>query len=127
MVEYVTLRPTHLELLIDVFQEVIEFKHRALSRHNWIVFERDYLPSVIQSIHDNKFKVVTSADSIFVWMLDQIIHSRRVVEGVPRRDWIPLIDFERTQQCLSMLRAAKSGIESYKRYTATNKFDDLFD
>jgi hypothetical protein len=127
MVEYVTLRPTHLELLIDVFQEVIEYKYRALSRHNWTIFERDYLPSVIQSIHDNKFKVVTSADSMFVWIIDQIIHSKKIVDGVPKRDWIPLIDFERTQRCLGVLRAARFGSNSYARYTATNTFTDLFD
>jgi hypothetical protein len=127
MVEYVTLRPTHLELLIDTFQEVIEYKYRALSKHNWIIFERDYLPSVIQSIHDNRFKVVTASDNIFLWIIDNIIHSRRIVEGIPRRDWIPLADFERTQTCLAVLRAARMGQDSYNRYSATNKFSDLFD
>lgn len=127
MVDYVRLRSTDLELLMSVMQKVVDYKFHALSRPNWQIFERDYLPSLVEQLRDNRFKVVTASDNIFEWCLDQIIHSRQIVAGISRSSWIPLADFEDVQQCLAMLRSARVGSESYQRYCQPSQFNSLFD
>jgi hypothetical protein len=127
MVDYVRLRSTDLELLMETMQRVVDYKFHALSRPNWQIFERDYLPSLVEQLRDNRFKVVTASDNIFEWCLDQIIHSRQIVAGISRSSWIPLADFEDVQQCLAMLRSARVGSESYQRYCQPSQFNSLFD
>jgi hypothetical protein len=127
MVDYVRLRSTDLELLMETMQRVVDYKFHALSRSNWQIFERDYLPSLVEQLRDNRFKVVTASDNIFEWCLDQIIHSRQIVAGISRSSWIPLADFEDVQQCLAMLRSARVGSESYQRYCQPSQFNSLFD
>jgi hypothetical protein len=125
-VEYVKLKQKDLDLLVEVLQYVLDYKYHSLAKHNWIEFEDRYLPKVIKAINDNQFKVVNSNDNILVWIQDQIIHSRRYVERIPKKDWIPLVDFDATQQCLTMLRAASKGQVSYNTYNQGNRFTDLF-
>ena len=126
MVDYVRLRNTDLELLMETMQRVVDYTFHALSRPNWQVFEQQYLPSLVEQLRDNRFKVVSATDNIFLWCLDQITHSRQYVPGLRRRDWIPLADFESVQTCLAMLRACRVGSESYQRYCQPRQFNSLF-
>jgi hypothetical protein len=127
-VEYVRLREKDLEILISVFQSVVDFKFKSLSKHNWQQFESDYMVKAIDAIRDNKFKVADAHNNILVWFIDQVVHSRKVVEGVPKADWIPLVDFDQVQECLSSLRAAAKGQISYNVYASSNTtFKTLFD
>lgn len=126
-VDYIKLTSNDLERVIDLLQEVVTYKAKSLTPENWAVFESQYLPKAITAIRENSFKVVDPTNNIFAWILDQAVHSRRVVEGIPKKDWIPLIDIERCQNTLSMLRAAAKGHTSYHTYATTNnKFGDLF-
>jgi hypothetical protein len=126
-VDYIKLTNNDLDRLIDLMQAVIDYKSKSLTRENWAVFETDYLPKVITAIKDNSFKVVDSNNNIFSWIIDNAVHSRLVVDGIPKKEWIPLIDIERVQNTLSMLRAASKGHTSYHTYSTTNnKFGDLF-
>jgi len=126
-VDYIKLTNNDLDRLIDLMQAVIDYKSKSLTRENWAVFETDYLPKVITAIKDNSFKVVDSNNNIFSWIIDNAAHSRLVVDGIPKKDWIPLIDIERFQNTLSMLRAASKGHTSYHTHVTTNnKFGDLF-
>jgi len=125
-VEYVKLNIRDLNLLVEILQWVIDYKYHSLAPHNWELFESKYLKQAIDAIHDNQFKVVDTHNSILIWFIDQIIHSRRYVEGIPKKDWIPLVDFDATQQCLTMLRAASKGQVSYNTYNQGNRFTDLF-
>ena len=127
-VEYVKLKHSDLELLIDTFQEVVEYKYQSLAKHNWQQFEDDYLKKAIDALSANQFKVADPHNSILTWFIDQIIHSRRVVTGINKKDWIPLPDIEKCQSCLSMLRAASKGQISYNIYASGNTtFKTLFE
>jgi hypothetical protein len=126
-VDYIKLTNNDLERLIDLMQAVVDYKAKSLTRENWASFETEYLPKVIAAIKDNSFKVVDSNNNIFSWIIDNAAHSRLVVDGVPKKDLVPLIDIERFQVTLSMLRAAAKGHTSYHTYATTNnKFGDLF-
>jgi hypothetical protein len=126
-VDYIKLTPGDLDRLIDLMQAVVDYKAKSLTRENWAVFETEYLPKAITAIRENKFKVVDSNNNIFTWIIDNAVHSRLVIDGVPKKDLVPLIDIERFQNTLSMLRAASKGHTSYHTYATTNnKFGDLF-
>lgn len=126
-VDMIKLTRNDLERVIDLLQEIVTYKAKSLTPANWAQFESEYLPKVITAIKNNSFKVVDSNNNILTWLIDNAVHSRRVVDGIPKRDWIPLIDIERFQNTLSMLRAASRGHTAYHTYaTNNNKFNDLF-
>lgn len=124
--EYVKLSNRDLELLIDCVQEIVNFKTRTLTAHNWSVFEKDYLPPLIEYLSANQFKVVTSSDNICLWLIDQICHSRRLTEGIKPKECIPLADTELGQSCLEFLRAASKGQQSYLGHCHNQQFTKLF-
>jgi hypothetical protein len=126
-VDFVKLTSNDLDRVIDLLQEVVNYKAKSLTPANWAIFESEYLPKAVTAIKDNSFKVADPHNSIVTWLIDQAVHSRLVVDGIPKRDWIPLIDIERFQNTLSMLRAVSKGHTSYHTYATTNnKFGDLF-
>jgi hypothetical protein len=126
-VDYVKLTRNDLERVIDLLQEIVTYKSKSLTQANWASFETDYLPKAITAIRENSFKVADPHNSIITWIIDQAVHSRLVVDGIPKKDWIPLIDIDRFQNTLSMLRAASKGHTTYHTYATTNnKFGDLF-
>jgi hypothetical protein len=126
-VDYIKLTNSDLERVIDLLQEIVTYKAKSLTRENWTVFETDYLPKAITAIRENSFKVADPHNSIITWIIDQAVHSRLVIDGIPKKDLVPLIDIERFQVTLSMLRAASKGHTSYHTYATTNnKFGDLF-
>jgi hypothetical protein len=126
-VDYVKLTRNDLERVIDLLQEIVTYKSKSLTQANWASFETDYLPKAIAAIRENSFKVADPHNSIITWIIDQAVHSRLVVDGIPKKDWIPLIDIDRFQVTLGMLRAASKGHISYHTYATTNnKFGDLF-
>lgn len=125
--EYVTLKQTHLDQLIDTLQMAVDYKAKSLSPKNWEIFNTEYLPKAVSAIGENKFKIADVHNNMLTWVIDNIVHSRKVVEGLPKKDWIPLIDIEQVQNTLSMLRAASRGHTAYHTYaTNNNKFNDLF-
>lgn len=127
-VEYVKLRPHDLEQLITAFQSVVDYKHQSLTKINWQRFEQEYLPKMIDALRENNFKISDPHNNILTWTLDQIIHSKKVLDGVPKSDWIPLADLASFEKTLSMLRAASRGAQSYKTWCASSStYNNLFD
>jgi hypothetical protein len=127
MADYVKLSQIHLDQLIDTLQLAVDYKAKSLSKSNWETFASDYLPKAISAIKENKFKVADVHNNILTWVVDNIVPSRKVVEGLPKKDWIPLIDIESVQSTLSMLRAASRGQMSYNIYASNNTtYQDLF-
>lgn len=124
--ENVKLTPRDLELLIDCCQMVLDYKARTLSKTAWSVFESEYLPSLVQSLKENSFRVASTQDNIFVWMIDQICHSRRLVEGVKPTECIPLADTGIGETVLEFLRAASKGQTSYNSLKLNQQFTKLF-
>ena len=127
MAEYVKLSQIHLDQLINTLQMAVDYKAKSLSPKNWEIFNTEYLPKAVSAISENKFKVADVHNNMLTWVIDNIVHSRKVVEGIPKKDWIPLIDVERVQDTLSMLRAASKGQMSYNIYASNNTtYRDLF-
>ena len=125
--EYVTLKQIHLDQLIDTLQMAVDYKAKSLSPKNWEIFNTEYLPKAVSAISENKFKIADVHNNMLTWVVDNIVHSRKVVEGLPKKDWIPLIDIEQVQNTLSMLRAASKGQMSYNIFASNNTtYRDLF-
>ena len=126
-VDYIKLTPSDLDRVINLLEEVVTYKAKSLTAANWAQFESQYLPKIITAIKENRFKVVDPHNSIISWLIDQAVNSRRGVSGLPKQSWIPLIDIERYQNTLSMLRAASKGHTSYHTYASNNTtYQDLF-
>ena len=125
--EYVKLKSTDLDILVEICQEIVTYKYHALSKHNWLEFEKKYLPSLLLQINRNQFKVITATNNTFTWLIDQIVNSRKYIPGIDRKLQIPLFDTSLGEQALQILRAAKNGQASYDRYCLPNQFNDLFE
>jgi hypothetical protein len=126
-VEFVKLTKSDLEKVIDLLQAIVDYKAKSLTAANWARFESEYLPKAIDAIRHNNFKVVDPSNSIISWLIDQAVHSRRILDGVPKKDWILLVDIESVQETLAMLRAASRGQMSYNIYASNNTtYQDLF-
>lgn len=115
MVEYIKLTQRDLDLLIDVFQQVVDFKYRNLAPENWAMFEREYLPRAIDALGNNSFKIANSQKNILKWFSNQIDNSRVVQSGTNTRSWPPLSSRPEVQRCLVMLHRASQGQEVYDR------------
>jgi len=124
--EYVSLRKTDLEIITEISQDIVDYKYHCLSRPNWLIFESQYLPSLVQQLADNKFKIVTANNNTLTWLLDQIVNSRKYQPGVKKSEMILLADTAQGESALSILRAARFGVESYNRYCHPNQFYNLF-
>lgn len=126
-VEYVKLDNHDLNALIEISQLIVDWKHRNLTAHNWQVFEQDYLPSLVEQLSVNSFKIADPQKNIFVWLQDQILHSRRATPGLRDRECLPLADTHQGERALEILRVAQRGQVSYNSYKHNQKFRDLFD
>ena len=126
MVQYVKLRSTDLETLIEISQMICDFKFATLRQPSWQMFEKEYLPKLVTYISDNRFKVATANDNIFLWIIDQICHSRRLTPGVRPRDGVLLADTAIGEEVLRFCRAARFGQDAYDRLHDRNQFNNLF-
>jgi len=126
MVEWVKLSPHDLEVIIEISQRVVDYKYQALSPKNWQIFESEYLPSLVDQISVNEFKVADPQKNALMWLSDQICHSRQVIEGTKLRDGMPLADTRLGEQALEILRHAHRGQISYDSYKHNLKFRQLF-
>ncbi len=124
--EYVKLKNIDLEILIKISQQVIDYKIKALNKTNWQIFERDYLPKLVNAFHNNSFKVVDVHNNILSWLIDQICHSRVIIPGTKHTEGVPLCDTELGQAAIEICRHASKGQISYDQFRSTNNFHDLF-
>ena len=124
--QVVRLHQRDLDLLIDVIQQVTDYKQRTLRRHNWQIFETEYLPRLVNYISRNEFPVNDPANSIFTWIIDQICHSHRLIEGVNPRQGLLLADTSSGEEVVAICRAAQRGTVSYKTFCANRQYEKLF-
>ena len=122
----VKLKSSHLEDLIDITQNIIDYKSRALRQSTWNKFETEYLPSLVEQLRNNEFTCHRPDDSTFTWIIDQVCHSRKLVEGVPHSQGLPLCDTTLGQRVLDICRNATRGQKHYDTWSSNNKFNDLF-
>lgn len=126
MVEYVTLTKQDLEVLIEISQQIVNYKSRRLSSSSWRQFESIYLPSLVEQLGDNRFKVVKAYNNTFRWLINQIQWSKQLEPGVRDRDQIHLAETVLGQRAIEICAAASAGQIHYdlKRKNLPNQ--DLF-
>lgn len=122
----VKLKEVHRELLIDSLQLICDYKARALRKQSWETFETEYLTTAIEQINANEFKVNNDKKNYFLWHLDNLCWSRQLIDGVPHKDGLPLIDTKLGQQVAEVCRIASKGQSFYDQYYSTNEFANLF-
>lgn len=125
--DYIKLSERDREIIIDICDEFIQYKSRALKKSNWQVFETEYLPKLVNQIRENKWQVIDTTNNTFTWIISQICHSKRLVEGVRFSEGIPLADTRLGEQALEICRAASKGSVSYATYQHQRQFRNLFD
>jgi hypothetical protein len=123
----VKLKPHHLEVIIDALQAVCDYKVRALRHVSWQKFQNEYLVSIVEQIQQNEFKLNNSKSNSLNWLLDQLCWSRVVLDGVPLKDCLPLIDTRLGQEASEILRNAARGQKHYDQYFTGSNFRNLFD
>ena len=125
MADYLRLREKDLERVIEILQQVTNYKEQVLSDRAWDSYVNKYLPKALESIAANRFKVARYDNNIFLWILDQIKYSRQIQTGVEAKHWPPLA--ESCEAVILLLNAASRGPISYATYCGQdNEFGNLF-
>jgi len=123
----ITLRDYHREMIIESLQLVCDYKVRALKKRSWQTFETEYLPSIIEQIQNNEFKLNDPKSNTFIWLIDQVCWSRYIIEGCHYNEGLPIIDSELGQQVAELCRVASRGQRYYDLYYRGGRFNDLFE
>jgi hypothetical protein len=123
----VKLREVHRQLIIESLQLIADYKFCALRKSSWATFESEYLTSAVEQIDLNAFKVNNPKSNYFLWHLDQLCWSRRLMDGVKPSEGVPLIDTRLGEQVAEICRVAARGQAFYDRYYQGNEFHNLFD
>ena len=122
----VKLTEHDLNVIIEISQMITDYKHRVLQSHNWHKFQEYYLPRLVEQLATNTFVINNSANNVFLWLEDQITHSRRVAPGIKIKDAVPLQDLPLGQEALKICRLASRGHISYDSAQHNKKYQDLF-
>ena len=124
--ETVKLTRTDLETLADCCDCMIQYKQTSLKKANWSTFEADYLPKLIEYFKKNEWVIRDYNNSIFTWLIDNICHSRKLIEGVKLAQCTPLADTALGEAALEILRHAKTGQVTYDNWCQGRAFRNLF-
>ena len=125
VVDYVKLRDKDLEQVIEILQQVTDYKARALSSWAWDMYYHKYLPKILESVSANRFKIARADNNAFTWIRDQIEHSRQIQTGVDAKHWPPLA--ESSERVINLINAASRGSISYQVYCQQdNQYGNLF-
>jgi hypothetical protein len=127
VMEKVKLNKQDLEIVLEAFQMVVDWKHRWLERHNWVTFEDKWLPNFVEYAATNEWPVNQTTKNIFLWMADNLKHSRRLIPKQRPRDAQPLAELQLGKEFLDICKHAALGQEHYNRTRATpTEFNNLF-
>jgi len=64
------------QLLYEILEPVILYKHKMLSRDNWREFSEVWLPSLLDQLDNKRFEINHPKKNTIVWFIDQIEHSK---------------------------------------------------
>lgn len=126
MVEYVKLNKEDLQVLIEISQQIVDYKSRKLSRTSWNQFESIYLPSLVQQLADNQFKVVKAYSNTFRWLINQIQWSRAWQQGVRPENQCELAQTELGRRAIEICEIAACGQTSYDLRRSSGHSHDLY-
>lgn len=125
-VDIIRLTDEDLESFTEIFQWVVDYKYRSLSRKNWTIFETRYIPKTVEAISRNEFKIIDRHNNIFTWYIDNVKHCRHVRKGLRPNEWRPLMNITLVQELVYRLEQACHGQDSYNQSLNQNQFDRLF-
>jgi hypothetical protein len=123
----VKLKDSHLNDIIDALELVVQYKSRALRKTSWETFENQFLISAIEQINANEFILHHPQKNFFMWLIDQCVWARIIVNGVPLKEGTPIIDTRLGERVSDICRAAAKGQLYYDSSFTQNNFHDLFD
>lgn len=121
------LQERHLRMITNALMEVCEYKSRRLKPIGWAKFQKEWLIKAAEQIESNNFVLNHPQKNFFMWCIDQMVWSRRITDGVPIDEGIPLIDTGLGQQVAAICRKAAEGQTAYDKYYTRNTYDELFE
>ena len=122
----IKLTQTDRDLIIEALQAVVDYKFQALKPASWQKFNDEYLTSIVDQIERNDFKLNNPQSNPFNWLIDQMCWSKKITEGVPIKDGMPLIDTKLGEQVADVCRAAIKGQAHYDGWRRQTTFRNLF-
>ena len=126
MASTIKLKTEHLEVIIDVLEDIVKWKSSTLSVNAWSKFETEFLPSIIEQIRANEFKINHASRNTPNWFTDQIHHTRVLNSSGNRRNAVALTDTLKGQRAIKIMRAAARGQAYYDAEFTTTTFSKLF-
>jgi hypothetical protein len=126
MTNFVKLNQEDLKKFAEIMIMVVEWKAHALSPKSFETFKNNWLPSFLQQLRDNEWRVNRSHSNVFVWMEDQIRHSRRLASGVDPKNAVHLDDTKIGREVIAICRAAAKGQLFYNDSRRNSEFNNLF-
>ena len=123
----ITVKASHLEVIMDITNRVIWYKQKTLSSKSYATFENIWLVKLVEQIDRNEFTWHDRNKNTATWLIDQVCHSNIITPGIKPKYGVPLADTELGQQALDILRAMSKGQDSYDSFAGINQYSNLFD
>lgn len=126
MHNFVKLKKEHHNKIAEVMIMVIEWKEHALKESSFENFKNNWLPSFLEQLRDNEWKCNRNHSNIFLWIIDQIHHSRRLAPGVDPKNAVHLDQTRLGIEVIEICRAAAKGQLYYDGFARNSEFSNLF-
>lgn len=122
----IKLRPEHLNKIIDITEDIVNYKSQYLKPSSWTTFETMFLPSLLEQIKDNEWKLNHPGINTFKWLKDQILHCRKLAPGVNHKNALYLSDTRTGREVMAICDAAAKGQLYYDGWARNSTFNNLF-
>lgn len=122
----ISLNSEHLDLITEVFEDIIKWKAHRLSDRAWNQFHDVWAPSMIEQIADNRFRLNHPTKNSLVWLQDQIKHTRVLNSSGNTKNSVPLCKTKKGIEALRVIRDAVRGQIWYDEAYRGNKFSQFF-
>lgn len=123
---YVKLKKEHLNKIAEIMISVVEWKSHALSDKSWETFENNWLPRFVEQFKNNEWTCNRTHSNVFVWIIDQIHHSKRLAQGVTPKNAVHLDDTRLGREVIEICKAAAKGQLYYDSFSRNSEFNNLF-
>lgn len=126
MASTIKLRKEHLAKIAEIMVHVVEWKSQHLKPESFAKFETNWLPSFLQQLESNEWRLNHSQSNTFKWINDQIYHSRRLAPGVTKTNAVFLNDTRLGREVIEICTAAAKGQLYYDSWAKNSEFNNLF-
>lgn len=126
MPSVVKLKKEHLVTIVEVLEDIVNWKSHNLSAKSWAEFEKNWLPSIIDQIQKNEFTINQAYRNTPLWYIDQVQHSRVLNSSRNPRNAVHLTDTLKGRQAMAIMRAAAKGQLWYDSHFRETTFSNLF-